>query len=70
MQQPGFFADFRGDLVGIAEQQPFVAAAIADDFNRGIDLGVALDEAANGRAEAGGQTACRENGNFLRLTHS
>jgi len=69
MQQPGLFADFRGNFVGIAEQQPFVAAAIADDFNAGIDLGIALDKAANGRAEAGGQTTCRENGDFFGLTH-
>ena len=54
MHQTSLGADFRGDWIGIAEQQSLVATAVANDFYARVDLGVAFDESANGGTEAGG----------------
>ena len=38
------------DLVGVTEQKTFVTAVVSDDLDVGCDLGVALDESADGGA--------------------
>ena len=47
VQQSGFFTDSRGDGIKIAQQQTFIAATIADDFNGRIDFSITLDQAAD-----------------------
>ena len=69
MKKRRLFANFRGDFVGVPEEQTFIAAAVGDNFDRGVNFGVALNEAADSGAETGGQTACCEECNFLGLAH-
>jgi len=47
MQKSGFFTDSRRDGIKIAQQQAFIAATIANDFNRMIDFSLTLDKAAD-----------------------
>ncbi|OQB95837.1 MAG: hypothetical protein BWX86_01059 [Verrucomicrobia bacterium ADurb.Bin122] len=65
VQHMGIGTHFGRDLVAVAEQEAFIAAAVGDDFDVGRDLGVALDEATDGGAEAGGEATSREKCNFL-----
>ena len=65
MEDGGGGAFGGADLVGIAEEKAFVAAAVGDDFDVGRDFGIALDEAADGGAEAGGEAASSEEGDFF-----
>jgi hypothetical protein len=53
------------DLVGVAEEEALVAAVVGDDLDVGGDFGVALNEAADGGAEAGGEAAGGEEGDFF-----
>lgn len=65
MENRGIGADDIGYRDRVAEQQAFVAAAVADDFDGGIDLGIAFNEAGDGAVEAGGQASGGKNGNFF-----
>ena len=55
VEDGGVCADFWGDLDAIAEEESFVAAAVADDFNRWVDFGVAFDEGGYGTGQAGSE---------------
>jgi len=61
-------AHLRGDPVAVPEQQPLVAAAIGDDLYFGGDFRIALDQAPDRGAEAGGEAAGGQQGDFLRLS--
>ena len=63
----GVFADGGGNGKAVAQQQALVAAAVADDLDGGIDLGVALDERADGAGETRGEAPGGENGDFFRF---
>ena len=52
-----------GHLDGLAGEQAGVAVAVGDDPHVGRDLGVALDQAADGGGEAGREAAGGEHGN-------
>ena len=52
-----------GHLHGIAGEQAGVAVAVGDDPHVRRDLGVPLDQAADGGGEAGREAACGEHGN-------
>jgi hypothetical protein len=42
---------------------------VSNDFDAGINLGIPLDEATNGRAETGGQTTSGQECDFLGFAH-
>jgi hypothetical protein len=48
LQDLGVGADLGRHRHALAEQQPLVAAEIADDFHLGSKLGVTLDQPTNG----------------------
>ena len=50
---------------GVALQQALVAVPVADDLDLGRQLGVALDQAADGRGQAGREAAGGEHGDFV-----
>ena len=52
-----------GHLDGVTFQQAGVTVLIGDDPDIGRDLGVALDEAADGRGEAGREATRGKHGN-------
>ena len=58
-------AHFGVDGDAVTLEQAFVATAIADDLDVGMELCVALNESADCGGEAGGEATCCEDGNFL-----
>jgi len=55
----------RADLVAFAQQEALVAGTVGDELDIRRELGVALDQPADGGAEAGGQAPGSEEGDFL-----
>jgi hypothetical protein len=58
-------ANLGRDRHALAEQQPLVAAEVADDLDLGRELRVTLDEPAHGGRQARRQAACGQDRDFL-----
>jgi hypothetical protein len=56
------FANRRGDGDGVPQEKPPVAVTITENLNLRVQLSVALNQAADGRREAGGDPSGSENG--------
>lgn len=65
MQGGGVCADFFCNVDVVSQKEALVAAAVANDFNGGIELCIALNQSADCGRKAGGQTTGREDRHFL-----
>ena len=66
-ERKGFFADFRRNFDAVPEEETFVTAAIANDFDFRINFRIAHDEPADSGGKAGREPACCEDCNFFQF---